>query len=104
MAYKTALESMSRKRAALNNVAATSEKLADFSPADPVKSIAQVTRKKIDEAAWTSRVLKLSSVFNAYPEVLASEVEFQAIAMGSKDHAEAVRAFMEKRAPKFEGR
>ena len=78
-AYKTALESMSRKRAALNNVAATSEKLADFSPADPVKSIAQVTRKKIDEAAWTSRVLKLSSVFNAYPEVLASEVEFQAI-------------------------
>jgi len=35
---------------------------------------------------------------------IRSEVEFQAVAMGSKDHAEAVRAFMEKRAPKFEGR
>jgi enoyl-CoA hydratase/carnithine racemase len=35
---------------------------------------------------------------------MRSEVEFQAVAMSSKDHAEAVRAFMEKRAPKFEGR
>jgi enoyl-CoA hydratase/carnithine racemase len=35
---------------------------------------------------------------------IRSEVEFQAVAMGSKDHAEAVRAFIEKRAPKFEGR
>lgn len=35
---------------------------------------------------------------------IRSEVEFQAVAMGSQDHAEAVRAFTEKRAPKFEGR
>jgi enoyl-CoA hydratase/carnithine racemase len=35
---------------------------------------------------------------------IRSEVEFQAVAMGSGDHAEAVRAFAEKRAPKFEGR
>lgn len=35
---------------------------------------------------------------------IRSEVEFQAVAMGSKDHAEAVRAFIEKRAPQFEGR
>jgi len=34
---------------------------------------------------------------------IRSEVEFQAVAMGSKDHAEAVRAFIEKRTPKFEG-
>jgi enoyl-CoA hydratase/carnithine racemase len=33
-----------------------------------------------------------------------SEVEFQAMAMCSQDHQEAVRAFAEKRAPKFEGR
>ena len=35
---------------------------------------------------------------------IRSEVEFQAVAMGSQDHQEAVRAFAEKRAPKFEGR
>lgn len=35
---------------------------------------------------------------------IRSEVEFQAVAMGSQDHQEAVRAFAEKRAPKFKGR
>lgn len=37
-------------------------------------------------------------------DAIRSEVEFQAVAMGTRDHAEAVRAFLEKRAPKFEGR
>lgn len=37
-------------------------------------------------------------------EAIRSEVEFQAVAMGSSDHAEAVRAFLDKRAPRFEGR
>jgi enoyl-CoA hydratase/carnithine racemase len=37
-------------------------------------------------------------------EAIRTEVEFQAVAMSSHDHAEAVRAFAEKRAPKFEGR
>jgi TldD protein len=78
-AYKTALESMARKRAALNSANAPSEKLADFAHADPVKNIAKVTRKKIDEATWQARVVKLSAVFNAYPEVLSSGVEFESI-------------------------
>ena len=34
---------------------------------------------------------------------IRSEVEFQAVAMGTHDHAEAVRAFMDKRSPRFEG-
>lgn len=34
---------------------------------------------------------------------IRSEVEFQAVAMASSDHAEAVKAFMEKRAPVFTG-
>ena len=34
---------------------------------------------------------------------LRSETEFQAVAMGSQDHAEAVQAFTGKRAPKFSG-
>ncbi len=77
-AFKTALESMARKRAALNNSNAPAEKLGDFYKVDPVTSLAKVTHKKYDEAAWTSRVVKLSAVFNAYPEVLSSAVEFQA--------------------------
>ncbi|MBZ5605572.1 MAG: hypothetical protein LAO79_25010, partial [Acidobacteriia bacterium] len=76
-AYKTALESMARKRAALNNANVASEKLADFSKVDPVKSIAKVTHKKADEAGWESRIVKLSGTFNAYPEVISSYVDFQ---------------------------
>ena len=78
-AYKTALESMSRKRAALNSASAPAEKLADYSPAEPVKYIAKAVRKKIDEAAWQARTVKLSAIFSSYPEVLSSGVEFEAI-------------------------
>jgi len=48
-AYKTAVESMSRKRATLNAAAAQGEKLPDFAHAEPVKSIAKLTHRKIDE-------------------------------------------------------
>lgn len=78
-AYKTALESMARKRAALSGASAPPEKLPDFSRADPVKLVNKVTRKKVDEAAWQARMVKLSGVFNSYPEVRASVVEFEAI-------------------------
>jgi len=78
-AYKTALESMARKRAALNSASAPAEKLPDFSRADPVKLVNKVTRKKTDEAAWQSRIVKLSGVFNSYPEVNSSMVEFESI-------------------------
>ena len=42
-AYKAAVESIARKRAALTNAAATAEKLAGFSPAEPVQSLPKVT-------------------------------------------------------------
>jgi len=75
-AYKAAVESIARKRAALTNAAAPAEKLADFSKADPVESLPKVARAKFDEAAWKARAIKHSAVFDAYPEVLASGVEF----------------------------
>ncbi len=78
-AYKAALESMARKRAALNSASAPAEKLADFARADPVKSLAKVTRQKLDAAALEARAVNLSAVFNAYPEVLASGVDFEVI-------------------------
>ena len=78
-AYKAALESMARKRAALNSAAAPADKLADFAHADPAKNLAKISRQKIDTAALQSRAVNLSSVFNAYPEVLTSSVELEAI-------------------------
>jgi TldD protein len=76
-AYKTAIESMSRKRAALNASAAQTEKLPDFSRAEPVKSLPKITRRKVDEALWTARASKLSALFGPIPEVIASGLDFQ---------------------------
>jgi predicted Zn-dependent protease len=76
-AYKTAVESMSRKRAALNSAAAQTDQLPDFSRVAPVKSLAKITRRKVDDAAWTARTAKLSALFGAVPEVMASGVDLQ---------------------------
>ncbi|MBV9397925.1 MAG: hypothetical protein JO062_08090 [Bryobacterales bacterium] len=78
-AYKAALESIGRKRATLNNATEQAEKLADFSKADPVVSLPKVAHKKADEAAWTERIDRLSAVFNAYPEILSSQVDFESV-------------------------
>ncbi len=76
-AYKTAIESMSRKRAALNASAAQTDKLPDFSHVEPVKSMQKIVRRKIDDAAWTARTSKLSSIFSGVPEVIASGLDLQ---------------------------
>ena len=75
-AYKAAVESIARKRAALTNAAAPAEKLADFSAAQPAENLSKVARTKFDEAAWKARIVRHSAIFSAYPEVLASRVEF----------------------------
>jgi hypothetical protein len=77
-AYKTAIESMSRKRAALN-AATQTEKLPDFSHVEPVKNLEKINRRKLDEPAWTARTVKLSTVFSAVPEVIASGLDFQSL-------------------------
>jgi TldD protein len=75
-AYKAAVESIARKRAALTNAAAPTDKLPDYSKGERLESLAKLTRTKFDEAAWTARMVKHSAIFNTYPEVLASGVEF----------------------------
>jgi len=76
-AFKTALESMARKRASLKNAQAVVEPLPDFSKAPPVVSIAKVAKHPIDDATWDARSARLSGVFAAYPEILSSGVELQ---------------------------
>lgn len=78
-AYKTAVESMSRKRAALNSANAPTEKIADFSQVEPVKNVEKIPRRKIDEAAWTARIVKLSGLFSGLPEIYTSNVDLDII-------------------------
>ena len=79
-AFKTAVESMARKRASLNNSAASSaEPLPDFSKVTPVVSLGKVSKPKLDDEAWTARAAHLAAVFNNYKEVLSSGLELQLI-------------------------
>jgi TldD protein len=78
--FKSAVESMARKRASLNNSATSStEPLPDFSKVTPVVSIGKVSRPKVEDEAWTARTARLAAIFNNYKEVLSSAVEMQLI-------------------------
>lgn len=79
VAYKAALESISRKRASLKNAAAAAEALPDFSKAPPVVSLTKISKPRIDENAFASRTAQASGVFRSFPEVLTSGVELMAI-------------------------
>lgn len=76
-AYKSALEAISRKHAALKNISVT-EALPDFSSAEPVKRIEEVKPGKIDVSAWKTRVKAISMEFLKYPELRSSAVEYSA--------------------------
>jgi len=76
-AYKSAVEAISRKRAALRNLT-VNEKLNDFAHAQPVHRLDEIHRLRLDEDAWTNRVRSLSAIFNKYPDVQNSGVEFNA--------------------------
>lgn len=72
-AYKQSLEALARKKASLKNVSNT-ENLADFSPAPAVKLLLPAVRRVVDNKQWRDRARELSSIFNAYPEIIASDV------------------------------
>ncbi len=76
-AYKGALQAIARKRAALQNVT-QQEKLNDFAPAEPVHYLEPRQTIQLDEAAWKERTRRISTVFDSFPQVLNSAVEFSA--------------------------
>lgn len=75
--FKTALESISRKRASQNSAAPDANPLPDFTPAEPVVSIPKIAGEKIDEGQATNRANRVSAVFKRYPDVLSSIIELQ---------------------------
>ncbi len=80
-AYKSAVETISRKRAALRNLT-ESNPADDFSHAQPVQYVHELGRLAIDENDWAARVRALSAIFTEYPGVLDSRVELEAEAGG----------------------
>jgi len=77
-AYKTAVEAIARKRAALKNITQNQD-LPDFWKATPYQKIMPIVRQNVDSPQWTSRVRDFSAIFNRYPEVLGSTVQFSAL-------------------------
>ncbi len=78
-AFKAGLESIGRKRGALNNAAPSTEKLADYSPAPAVKSLQKINPKKVDEARWSAMAARLSAAFQGLPEIQNSSVDVQVL-------------------------
>ena len=75
-AYKSSVETISRKRAAMRNLQ-QSEQLNDFAHAEPVKSVQPIKRLVVDEEQWAGRVRTLSAIFAQYPEIKNSGVELE---------------------------
>ena len=76
-AYKSAVEAIARKRAALRNLN-VSDQLNDFAHAEPVHLLRDLKKLSIDEDGWANRVRRLSGIFDQYPDIEASNVEFHA--------------------------
>jgi len=76
-AYKSAVEAIARKRALLRNVN-VNDQINDFAHAEPVHVLHDLQSAALDENAWTDRIRKLSAIFDQYPEVEVSNVEFRA--------------------------
>ncbi len=77
-AFKGSLQSIARKRAALRNVT-VSEALPDFAPAPPFVAIHDYKAVKFDASGWEGRMRRISAVFNAFPGLRNSDVEYSAV-------------------------
>jgi predicted Zn-dependent protease len=75
-AYKSSVEAISRKRAAMRNMQ-QNEQLNDFAHAEPVKSVQPIKHLVVDEEQWAGRVRTLSAIFAQYPEIKNSGVELE---------------------------
>lgn len=75
-AYKTAVEALGRKQAAVRGVT-SSENLPDFWPAEGKFLLEELRPVRIDEDAWKAKVKALSALFLAYPEITSSSVDYQ---------------------------
>jgi hypothetical protein len=81
-AYKSAVEAISRKRAALRNIT-QNDQLDDFAAAPPVHFLRPIPKLAIDEDAWAGRVRALSAIFQNFPGLKNSGVDLDSSAGGA---------------------
>jgi hypothetical protein len=77
-AYKGALQTIARKRAALRSVT-VSEQLPDFAPAKKFTLLRDYQPATFDNKTWNERIKKASAVFNNFPTLRTSLVEYSAV-------------------------
>jgi hypothetical protein len=73
-AYKTGVEAIGKKQAALNDFAAQ-ERLPDFQSAPRVGIVQDLRKTPFDEARWSERVRALSAGFRDLPGILSADSE-----------------------------
>jgi predicted Zn-dependent protease len=75
-AYKAAVQEISLKKSALQNIT-LSEKINDFAKQPPLVKLLPPAKAKTDEKKFSDIARRLSAVFSAYPKVLDSRVEIE---------------------------
>lgn len=109
-AYKSAVESISRKRAALKNVS-IGEQPDDFGKVEPLRRVDPVAPVSFDQETMKALVRRLSGVFAKYPELRNSSVEFNGVhdirymettegtEVRQQEHVEVIRLRASSQAP-----
>ncbi|MES1261937.1 MAG: metallopeptidase TldD-related protein [Acidobacteriota bacterium] len=77
-AYKGSLQQIASKRAALRSVT-VNEQLADFAPAAKFTLLDDYKPLAFDNQAWNDRTRRISSIFNEFPNLRTSLVEYSAV-------------------------
>lgn len=77
-AYKSALQALARKRSALQNMNVPDE-LPDFARAAAARTYAAYAKEPLDEEEWKQTLKDVSAVFAAYPEIVSSSLDLQAV-------------------------
>jgi TldD protein len=77
-AYKSSLDAIARKRAALRSVT-VSDELPDFAPAKPNTLLRDRPPIKFDDKTWTERTKRISAIFDSYTNLRASVADYTAI-------------------------
>ncbi|HWE00523.1 MAG TPA: metallopeptidase TldD-related protein, partial [Bryobacteraceae bacterium] len=77
-AYKSSLQAIARKRASLRSLTVR-DQLPDFAKAPPFQLVRDPVSVAFNLNEWTERARKVSAVFNAYPGLRSSLVEWSAL-------------------------